>query len=185
MTGRLKIRDLANAVQSEMKIHGSRAENILEGLREIISKFLMSDLSGLGVKREGNHIDESRYLYYDGEMSITLDHLPQGKKIPPHDHGTWEALAIYSGSLHHTVYERKDDGRVGGYAELEVVDERVLKPGDISMVAPPAEIHSFCAETTDTWSVTIVGSPYKLERNYYEPDNNSCRVANPKKQTVT
>ncbi len=185
MSNQFKVRDLANAVQTQMSIHGEDAYNILEGLRGSISKFLMKDLSEIGVMREGNHIEESRYLYYDGEMSITLDHLPHGKKIPAHDHGTWEALVLYSGSLHHTVYERMDDGCIDGYAELEVVDDRVLKPGDISMVAPPAEIHSFCAKTDDTWSVTIVGNPYSLERHYYDPGNNSFRVANPKKQKVT
>ena len=178
------IRDFANAVQEQIKIHGREAANILEGIKGPIEKILASDLSAIGVRREGNHIDESRYLYYDGEMSITFDHLPQGKDIPPHDHGTWEALAIYSGRLHHTVYDRSDDGCINGYAELEIIDDRILEVGDVSMVAPPAEIHSFTAQTEDTWSVTIVGSPYKMDRHYYDPANNSCRIANPKKQKV-
>ena len=69
-------------------------------------------------------------------------------------------------------------------AELEIIDDRILEVGDVSMVAPPAEIHSFTAQTKDTWSVTIVGSPYKMDRHYYDPANNSCRIANPKKQKV-
>ena len=101
----------------------------------------------VGVKREGNHIDESRYLYYDGEMSITFDHLPKDKYIPPHDHGVWEAMAIYSGQLKHVVYDRMDDGSKEGYAELEIVDDRVLERNDMAMVAPPQEIHSFTALT--------------------------------------
>ena len=40
-------------------------------------------------------------------------------------------------------------------------------------------------KTDDTWSVTIVGNPYSLERHYYDPGNNSSKVANPKKQKVT
>ena len=178
------VRDLAQAVQKQMAIHGKDAALILEGIRDPVAKILNSNLRDIGVKREGNHIDESRYLYYDGEMSITFDLLPKGKDIPPHDHGIWEALAIYSGALHHTVYDRKDDGSKEGYAELQVIDDRVLQPGEMSIVAPPAEIHSFTALTDDTWSVTIVGGRYKLDRHYYDPANNSCKIANPKKQKV-
>ena len=54
------IRDLAAEVQRQMSIHGSDGPRLLEGLREPLSKILASDLSGVGVKREGNHIDESR-----------------------------------------------------------------------------------------------------------------------------
>ena len=176
--------DLAQAVQAQMAIHGKDAAKILEGIREPVTKVLNSDLDGIGVMREGNHIDESRYLYYDGEMSITFDHLPEGRDIPPHDHGIWEMLAIYSGQLHHTVYDREDDGSREGYAKLKAIDDRVLQPGEMSMVAPPAEIHSFTALTDDTWSVTIVGGKYKLDRHYYDPANSSCRIANPKKQKV-
>ena len=71
-----------------------------------------------------------------------------------------------------------------GYAKLQVIDDRVLQPGEMSIVAPPAEIHSFTALTDDTWSVTIVGGCYKPDRHYYDPANNSCRIANPKKQKV-
>ena len=84
------------------------------------------DLLSLGVKRQGNHIDNSKYLYYDGQLVITLDEFPKGKRIPPHDHGVWEALAVYKGSFEHTVYERKDDGSKEGYADLAVVDDRRL-----------------------------------------------------------
>ncbi len=178
------IRDLAHEVQRQTDIHGSDGPRLLEALREPISRILSSDLSGVGVKREGNHIDESRYLYYDGDMSITFDHMPRDKDIPPHDHGIWEALALYSGELRHTVYDRKDDGSTEGYAELEVIDDRTLRPGDVAMVAPPAEIHGFTARTDDTWTVTIVGGPYKLDRCYYNPEENSYRRANPKKTKV-
>ena len=178
------IRDLAHEVQRQMSIHGADGPKLLEGLREHISKILASDLSTVGVKREGNHIDESRYLYYDGEMSITFDHLPKDKDIPPHDHGVWEAMAIYSGRLQHTVYDRLDDGTREGYAELEVIDDRTLGLNDMAIVAPPAEIHSFTALTEDTWSVTIVGGRYKADRAYYKPETNSYVRRNPKLEKV-
>jgi predicted metal-dependent enzyme (double-stranded beta helix superfamily) len=178
------IRDLAEEVRRQMSIHGSDGPKLLDGLCDPISRILASDLSNVGVKREGNHIDESRYLYYDGEMSITFDHLPKDKDIPPHDHGTWETLAIYSGRLRHTVYDRKDDGGTEGYAELCVIDDRVLDCKDMAIVAPPADIHSFTALTDDTWSVTVVGGRYGVDRAYYQPDTNSYVRLNPKRQKI-
>lgn len=178
------IRDLAREVERQKDLHGMDGPKLLAGLREPISRILASDLTNVGVKREGNHIDESRYLYYDGDVSITFDHMPEGKDIPPHDHGIWEALAVYSGRLHHTVYDRKDDGTREGYAELTVIDDRVLQPGEMAIVAPPAEIHGFTAQTDDTWTVTVVGGPYKLDRAYYKPEENAYFMANPKRQKV-
>lgn len=178
------IRDLAREVERQKDLHGMDGPKLLAGLREPISRILASDLTNVGVKREENHIDESRYLYYDGDVSITFDHMPQGKDIPPHDHGIWEALAVYSGRLHHTVYDRKDDGTREGYAELTVIDDRVLQPGEMAIVAPPAEIHGFTAQTDDTWTVTVVGGPYKLDRAYYKPEENAYFMANPKRQKV-
>ena len=37
------------------------------------------DLFKLGAKRQANHIDNSRYLYYDGQLSMTLDEFPNGR----------------------------------------------------------------------------------------------------------
>ncbi len=178
------IRDLVREVERQRDLHGMNGPDLLSGLREPISRILESDFSSVGVKREGNHIDESRYLYYDGDISITLDHMPEGKDIPPHDHGVWEALAVYSGRLSHTVYDRKDDGTKEGYAELEIIDDRMLEPGDMAIVAPPAEIHGFTAQTDDTWTVTVVGGPYKLDRAYYKPEENAYFMANPKRREV-
>src|SRR6185369_8120560 len=112
------------------------------------------DLLSLGVKRQGNHIDNSKYLYYDGQLVITLDEFPKGKRVPPHDHGVWEAVGIYRGKISHTVYQRKDDGSKEGYAELEVVDDRFLGDGNTAILAEPADIHSFVSLAESTFSIT-------------------------------
>src|SRR5262245_57247157 len=115
------VRELANEVQRLVALHGEDGPKLLEGLREPLRRLIQRDLAPLGVKREANHIDDSRYLYWDGEMSITFDHMPKGKFIPPHDHGVWELLAIYSGKLKHVVYDRRDDGSKEGYADLAII----------------------------------------------------------------
>ncbi|MGE5200734.1 MAG: hypothetical protein ACM3O6_01600 [Acidobacteriota bacterium] len=175
------IRDCAQSIMELVKKVGTDRDRLLDGLKATLRPALAQpDLLSLGVKREGNHIDNSKYLYYDGQLVITLDQFPKGKRIPPHDHGVWEALAIYRGSVQHTVYERKDDGSKEGYADLAMVEDRVLKAGDISMVAMPAEIHGFTALADDTYSLTVVGGHYKAERHYFKPEEKTCVVRKPR-----
>ena len=139
-----------------------------------------SDLYKLGTKRQANHIENAKWLYYDDQLTLELDEFPKGKFIPPHDHGVWEALVLCKGSLKHTTYERVDDRSVEGHSELKVVEEFMMKVGDIAMVVPPSDIHSFEAMTDDTFALTIVGGEYSPLRHYYNLSANTYAVRTPK-----
>ncbi|MBD2253175.1 hypothetical protein [Nostoc parmelioides] len=43
----------------------------------------------------------------------------------------WALISLYKGSQDETLYSRVDGGNLERYAELEVVEERSLKPDDI------------------------------------------------------
>ena len=167
------------AVTAQHQADGDR-ERLRSGLLEAVVPLLeRPDLLRLGVKREANHIANSKHLY-DGQMSMTLDEFPNGKLIPPHDHGIWEAIIVCTGRLSHTVYERVDDGKVDGHAQLRVVEDRIFSPREIAMVVPPAEIHSFTALEERTFVITVVGGEYKPTRHYYNVENNTYQVRTPK-----
>lgn len=138
------------------------------------------DLLTLGTKRQANHIDNSRWLYYDGQMSMTLDEFPKGKFIPPHDHGVWEAIVVCTGRMNHAVYSRQDDGTAPGHAELRVDEDTELEPGQVAMVVPPMDIHSFRALADSTYVMTIVGGEYAATRRYYRLEDNTYQVRTPK-----
>ena len=150
---------------------------LLNAARPLVQR---ADLLSLGTKRMANHIDNSKYLYYDGGLSLTLDEFPKGKLIPPHDHGTWEALVLCTGSLRHTSYLRADNGTVEGRAELRVDEDLEMKPGEIAMVVPPSDIHSFQAVTDGTFVITIVSGEYALRRHYYNTADNTYQVRTPR-----
>jgi predicted metal-dependent enzyme (double-stranded beta helix superfamily) len=177
------IRDCARALMTVMEQYeadhdSDRLRNaLLQATRPLAER---ADLFKLGVKREANHITNSKWLYYDGRMSITLDELPKGKHIPPHDHGIWEALIICSGRLRHTVYERIDDGKVDGHADLRAIEDRDFGPREIAMVVPPTEIHSFTAVEDRTFALTVVGGEYKPLRHYYQVEEKTYVVRTPK-----
>jgi len=148
-------------------------DGILAITRTLIDR---TDLTALGVKRQGNFVSNSKYLYYDGQLEVTLNQMPCDIPFPVHDHGTAEALIIYSGRLSHTVYERTDDGRREGHADLRVIDDRVLEHGDIVLMMPPVEIHSFKALTDDTFVLTVVEGQYKSDRHFYRPEDRTYTI---------
>jgi predicted metal-dependent enzyme (double-stranded beta helix superfamily) len=137
-------------------------------------------------QRSANHIEESRVLFFDGELWVTFDRMLKGRPAPVHDHGNdrgnflWEAMVVHTGRLKHTVYEREDDRSQPGYAKLKVIDDRVLEPGDVVIVGPPAEIHSFDAVTDEVKFITVVDGHYPPERQYFKPEENKAILTTPK-----
>jgi predicted metal-dependent enzyme (double-stranded beta helix superfamily) len=175
------IRSCAEAIAAAVDEHGHDTARLSAALRGPFKALLSRpDLRTVGVPRAGNHVSNSLYIYYDGDLSILLFELPKGKPIPAHDHGNWESMGIYRGRVQHTVYQRKDDGSVPGFADLTVIDERVLEVGDTTVIAPPADIHSFVALTDDTWGVTVASGTYKAERSYFQPEAKTVVVKNPR-----
>jgi predicted metal-dependent enzyme (double-stranded beta helix superfamily) len=159
------IRDVANAVVANSSDPAALAEALAAPFRQLLAT---PALQTTGVPRTGNHVSNSFYLYYDGHLSVLLFELPKGKRIPAHDHGNWETMGIYRGEVQHTVYARIDDGAQPGLATLKTVEDRMLKPGDTTIVAPPADIHSFVALTDDTWGITIASGNFNEERCYFD-----------------
>ena len=86
--------------------------------------------------------------------------------------------------LKHVVYDRRDDGKKEGFADLAIIDDRVLEKNDVAIVAPPSEIHSFTALTDDTISLTIVGGTYKPDRKYYNAADKTYVVRQPKQTGI-
>jgi predicted metal-dependent enzyme (double-stranded beta helix superfamily) len=134
------------------------------------------DLIALGAPRQGNNVTSSQYLYFDGQLSILLFEVPSDRTIPPHDHGIWEAFCTYRGAISHKTLRRIDDESVEGYAELETLSEDILGPGDLTIIAPPADIHSFIALEERSLGLTIANGPYKHKRHYYQPEKNTYVV---------
>jgi predicted metal-dependent enzyme (double-stranded beta helix superfamily) len=168
------VRDCARAIIDAVSARGDE-RNLVDAIREPLEALMArDDLESIGVPRQGNNVASSQYLYFDGELSILLFDVPVDRPIPPHDHGVWEAFCVYKGSVHHKVWQRSDNGTVPGRADLELVADEVLGPGDVAVVAPPADIHGFSALEAGTVGLTVVNGAYKDERLYYQPEAGTC-----------
>lgn len=87
---------------------------------------------------------QNRFLIYTGgenDITLYLNVMRPGKKIPPHDHTTWACVAAVVGSEFNTLYDRLDDGSVEGKAQIEVREVIELAPG-VSVSLMPDDIHS-------------------------------------------
>lgn len=146
--------------------------------REVIP--LLQRLAGdeqlleLGLPRESNHGSDGSWLYWDGEIGLFTANFPHGRLVPVHNHGTWEILGVYQGELEYRSYRRLDDGSREGYAELELAEECVLRPGDFRVVPlPPHDIHGFQARNGDMWMMGVLHGAFAEERLYFDPEHKS------------
>lgn len=169
-----RVRDCAREITDAMERHVGDHDEIRSAVAGALTKLTTrDDLERLGIPRQGNNVASSQYLYFDGDLSIILFEVPKDKTIPPHDHGVWEAFCVYRGCVRHQVYRRADDASRDGYAELELLEDRKMMTGDVSIVAPPADIHGFCAQQAGTLGLTVMAGSYKPVRGYYQPETNS------------
>lgn len=142
-------------------------QRITETMEGLIAR---DDLLVLGVERSANHAPWSSYLYYDGELALHVNHLLKGQPLPVHDHGIWEAIALYRGGLRHKEYHRSDPQDVPGRARLELLEDRRMGMGEVKVVTPPDDIHSLEALEDDTYIITVQLNKFKKNRMYYQPE---------------
>lgn len=88
---------------------------------------------------------QNRYLIADepgGGISLYLNVVRSGKKVPPHDHTTWACIAAVEGVEHNMFYTRTDDQTIEGKATLKMDNIIAVGPGD-AVAMMPDDIHNF------------------------------------------
>ena len=88
---------------------------VMEGLRKDIDALAqaLSYVSGIG----GN---PKQVFYRSPELTLLKVSFPNGRRTPPHDHGTWATILLMSGAEKNALYRCEKDGlRKAGEATLE------------------------------------------------------------------
>ena len=96
------------------------AREVLEGLRGEIAEIerTLSYVSGVG----GN----ARQVFYRSpDLTLLKVCFPNGRRTPPHDHGTWATILLLSGEEKNTLY-RRDNGTLRKAGEVTLTRGAIL-----------------------------------------------------------
>jgi predicted metal-dependent enzyme (double-stranded beta helix superfamily) len=75
----------------------------------------------------------------DSGLILTYGIVVPERPTPIHSHGAWGVVGVYRGRDRYQVWRRNDDGYGPGPAEVQMVDEFVLEPGDVMVIPPPPQ----------------------------------------------
>lgn len=118
-------------------------------------------------------------LYHDKETDFyVLAHInTKSRKSPPHDHGT--SWAVYGQAIGHTdmtMWERLDDGKTPGHAEIREAKKFRLTPGKAGLF-DVREIHQI-EFTENARFVRITGTDLATVPTYrYDPVAKTMSIA--------
>jgi predicted metal-dependent enzyme (double-stranded beta helix superfamily) len=91
------------------------------------------------------HAGEPSPPIYQDNSGLTLMHARFGPEAmtPVHNHNSWAIVGVYRGRDLYQRWRRLDAGSGAGNAQVELIEEHVLEPGDVVIVpAPPQDIHA-------------------------------------------
>jgi predicted metal-dependent enzyme (double-stranded beta helix superfamily) len=104
-------------------------------------------------------------FYRASNLSLLKVRFPVGRRTPPHNHGTWAAILVLSGSERNSLYKRNDDGSLSYQRTVD------LEAG--SVVFMPADAVHVAECTSDEPAIGLHvygGNVLGLERSMWDPD---------------
>ena len=111
-------------------------------------------------------------------ISLYLNVMRGGKRIPPHNHTTWACVAAVEGIEHNTLYDRLDDGSIPGKAQIHPRETIAVEPGNaIAML--PDDVHSVEIRGDETIRhLHFYGRPLEtLDRRLtFDIEKGTCKV---------
>jgi len=111
------------------------------------------------------------WIYQDTDLRIVRGTMTAGFEQIPHDHGTWNLFGVYRGACHYRSYRRADDGAVPFRADLDIVEDRVMTDGDVTVLpAPPGDIHAVVGLAPLTTTLLVARGAFNAERRRYLVD---------------
>lgn len=157
----------------------SAQDEIAERLSHLAAR---DDLTRFGAQIGPSDAANGTFLIWrePPHFALLMVQFDEGWMSPVHDHQNhWIVACGYRGADRWDMYERKDDGNVMGHADLQLVDQVVVRPGDtISMPPPPRAIHSHNnVHNGPTLELIFSAAPPSpaAERHIYDVEASSCQ----------
>jgi len=134
------------------------ARKVLEELRGDVADIerTLSYVSGVG----GN----ARQVFYRSpELTLLKVCFPNGRRTPPHDHGTWAVILLLSGREKNTMYRREN-------GKLRKAGEMTLERGAIlPMLAETAHVAECLGDAPAIGLHVYGGDILELQRHMWNP----------------
>ncbi len=142
-----------------------------------------------GQESTGLYADTGRraQVVYTDDSGLTLVRgwFDPNEATPIHSHGTWGVLGVYAGRDWYQAWRRSDGGTGAGHAVVELIEERVLEPGDVVVIPnPPQDIHrqqGFGGEPAYEF-VLFGANAMVIPRLVFDPGNQSAHEIIPGQQ---
>jgi predicted metal-dependent enzyme (double-stranded beta helix superfamily) len=102
-------------------------------------------------------------LFHSPDYSVLMYFWEPGYVDIIHDHGSWGVITPFGQPFSERKYKRLDGGNQEGYAELEEISFRIVKPGDSTHVLPLNDGIHRIENTSQNFiaSVNVYGRPYR------------------------
>lgn len=127
--------------------------------------------------RPSSLMARSRVIYFDPDMTFILSCGDTSVNTGLHNHGVWNILFICAGSMDFQSCRRHDDLSRDGYADLTVVQDNVVRPGELGVAGvPPHDIHAVRILEPETWILTVAPGHADQLRQFYDPETKSYSV---------
>ena len=136
---------------------------VMEGLRGDLAAIesALAYIPGTG----GN---ANQVFYRSPDLSLLKVCFPNGRRTPPHDHGTWAQILLLSGAEKNTLY-RRDHGKTRG--NLRKAGEVTLERGAIlPMLADTAHVAECLGDTPAIGLHVYGGDVLALPRRMWNPE---------------
>jgi predicted metal-dependent enzyme (double-stranded beta helix superfamily) len=125
----------------------------LDGVAEAVSY-----LTGTG----GNALQA---FYRAPNLSLLKAKFANGRRTPPHNHGTWAAILVLSGSERNALYQRNSDGSLSYQRSVD------LTPGSVFFMPAEAVHVAECTSDEPAIGLHVYGdNVLGVERQMWDPD---------------
>ena len=148
----------SEAVQCDDPMSGARS--VMEDLKGRTGEVLeaLSYLSGTG----GN---ARQAFYRSPNLSLLKVSFPNGRRTPPHSHGTWATILVLEGVEKNTLYRHNDDG------SLKRVSDVDIGPGDILPMRAEAVHVAECMGDAPALGLHVYGADVLgVDRFMWDPE---------------
>lgn len=151
-------------------------------LDEVLTRLLLDDSFWMGQYQAVDPNDIVIYRSPKRLFSLRAYIWEPGVCYPIHDHGSWGIVGAYLNPVRERKYSRLDDGHNPHSAQVEVISDQILLPGQITTVLPVNEgIHQM-ENPGDRVAVSLHVYGAAVRKGfiqYYDPHFHSVRRVYP------